>query len=130
MGILNVTTVTASTITNETESISVTNIFRGTCRASCNYDGLNNVIRSSHNVSSVTDQSTGQFRINFTTAMPDDNYVLVSSAVSNDEAVRQIGVGVPSNKLTTSCAVKSVFVQPNSSGYFDYVVCDVAFYSD
>ncbi len=130
MSNLNVETINASTITNGTESISVANNYKGTCRAWCNYDGGTNVIRSSYNISSVTDEATGQFRFNFTTAMPNDDYVLVSSAIANNQAVRQIGVGLQSNKETTSCGVKSVFQATNSKGYFDYEVCDVAFFSE
>ena len=130
MSNLVVTTITTDTITNGSESISVNNNYKGTCRAWCNYNGILNTIRSSYNISSVTDEATGQFRFNFTTPMPNDDYVLVSSAVANNQAVRQIGVGLQSNKLTTSCGVKSVFQTSTSSGYFDYGVCDVAFFSD
>jgi hypothetical protein len=49
------------------------------CRAWVNFDGTTNVagnctIRASGNVSSVADNGTGDFTINFTTAMPDANY--------------------------------------------------------
>lgn len=130
MSNLNVQTINTTTITNGTESISVTNSYKGTCRAWCNYNGILNTIRSSYNISSVTDEATGQFRFNFTTPMPNDGYVLVSSAIANGQAVRQIGVGLQSNKLTTSCGVKSVFQTTTASGYFDYGVCDVAFFSE
>jgi hypothetical protein len=108
----------------------VTNIYRGTCRAWCNYDGIANTINSSYNISSVTDEALGEYRFNFTVAMPNDDYALASSAIANNQAVRQIGVGVPSNKITTSCAVKSVYCTPTARGYFDYNICDVAFFSD
>lgn len=44
------------------------------CRAWVNYDGINNVIRASGNVSSVVRNSTGNLTVNFATAMPDANY--------------------------------------------------------
>ena len=45
------------------------------CRAWVNFNGTGTVaIRSSGNVSSITDNGTGQYSINFTTAMPDANY--------------------------------------------------------
>lgn len=51
-----------------------------TCRAWVNFNGTGTVaIRASGNVSSITDQGTGGYTINFTTAMPDANY---SSVVS------------------------------------------------
>lgn len=45
------------------------------CRAWVNFNGTGTVaIRESGNVSSITDNGTGDYSINFTTAMPDVNY--------------------------------------------------------
>jgi hypothetical protein len=44
------------------------------CRAWANYNGVTNTIRASGNVSSITDNGTGDGTANFTTAMPDANY--------------------------------------------------------
>ena len=45
------------------------------CRAWVNFDGTGTVaIRASGNVSSITDNGTGNYTVNFTTAMPDANY--------------------------------------------------------
>lgn len=47
------------------------------CRAWVNFNGTGTVaIRESGNVSSITDNGTGDFTINFATAMPDANYVM------------------------------------------------------
>jgi hypothetical protein len=44
-------------------------------RAWVNFNGTGTVaIRASGNVSSITDNGTGQYTVNFTTAMPDANY--------------------------------------------------------
>jgi hypothetical protein len=44
-------------------------------RAWVNFDGTGTVaIRASYNVASITDNGTGQYTVNFTTAMPDANY--------------------------------------------------------
>jgi len=49
------------------------------CRAFCNFDGTGSVsIRESGNVSSITDQATGAYLVNFTTALPDANYSTVA----------------------------------------------------
>jgi len=46
------------------------------CRAWVNFNGTGTVaIRASGNVSSITDNGTGDYTVNFTTAMPDANYV-------------------------------------------------------
>lgn len=45
------------------------------CRAWVNFNGTGTVaIRASFNVSSITDNTVGDYTVNFTTAMPDANY--------------------------------------------------------
>lgn len=45
------------------------------CRAWVNFNGTGTVaIRASGNVSSITDNGTGAYTVNFTNAMPDANY--------------------------------------------------------
>ena len=45
------------------------------CRAWVNFDGTGTVaIRAAYNVTSITDNGTGDYTVNFTTAMPDVNY--------------------------------------------------------
>jgi len=54
------------------------------CRAWVNFNGTGTVaIRASGNVSSITDNGTGDYTVNFTTAMPDTNYCFNLSA--NDD---------------------------------------------
>jgi hypothetical protein len=49
------------------------------CRAWVNFNGTGTVqIRASGNVSSITDNGTGDYTVNFTTAMQDENYSVVS----------------------------------------------------
>jgi hypothetical protein len=51
------------------------------CRAWVNFNGTGTVaIRASGNVSSITDNGTGDYTVNFTTAMPDANYSTIGSA--------------------------------------------------
>lgn len=50
------------------------------CRAWVNFNGTGTVaIRASGNVSSITDNGTGNYTVNFTTAMPDANYCVHAS---------------------------------------------------
>jgi hypothetical protein len=45
------------------------------CRAWVNFNGTGTVaIRAAGNVASITDNGTGDYTVNFTTAMPDANY--------------------------------------------------------
>ena len=51
------------------------------CRAWVNFNGTGTVaIRDSGNVSSITDNGTGNYTIAFTTAMPDANYCVVTTS--------------------------------------------------
>jgi hypothetical protein len=52
------------------------------CRAWVNFDGTGTpAIRASGNVSSITDNGTGDYTVNFTTAMQDANYAVVGTTV-------------------------------------------------
>ena len=56
-----------------------------TCRAWVNFNGTSTVaIRASFNVSSITDNGTGDYTVNFTNAMPDANYSVAGSAKEAD----------------------------------------------
>jgi hypothetical protein len=51
------------------------------CRAWVNFNGTSTVaIRASYNVSSITDNGTGDYTVNFTTAMADRNYSIAQCA--------------------------------------------------
>jgi hypothetical protein len=75
------------------------------CRAWVNFDGTGTVaIRASGNVSSITDNGTGDYTVNFTTAMPDANYAVTfgaygSALANNGSAFPQLD---PSTSLATS----------------------------
>ena len=52
-------------------------------RAWVNFNGTSTVaIRASGNVSSITDNGTGDYTVNFTTALPDANYAAVATATN------------------------------------------------
>ena len=55
------------------------------CRAWVNFNGTSTVaIRASGNVTSITDNGTGDYTVNFTTAMPDANYGVTGSCMRPD----------------------------------------------
>jgi hypothetical protein len=64
------------------------------CRAWVNFDGTGTVaIRASGNVSSITDNATGDYTVNFTTAMSDANYsILLTSGYTTNGASPSFGV--------------------------------------
>ena len=60
------------------------------CRAWVNFNGTGTVaIRGSGNVTSITDNGTGDYTINFTTAMPDANYCAVTTCSRTVEGGQQ-----------------------------------------
>jgi hypothetical protein len=80
-----------STINDDTGVLAVQNGMRGIAKAWVNFNGTGTVaIRDSFNVSSITDNGTGYYTINFTTAMPNANYA-VSGGYSASYASRYSG---------------------------------------
>jgi hypothetical protein len=76
-------TVTVQTISNGVVSTSSENVIRGSARAWVNFNGTGTVaIRSSYNVSSITDNGTGLYRINFTNALPNNLYAVTTGATN------------------------------------------------
>lgn len=58
------------------------------CRAWVNFNGTGTVaIRASGNVSSITDNGTGDYTVNFTTALSDANYYVNASTALNSGEV-------------------------------------------
>jgi len=61
------------------------------CRAWVNFNGQGTIgIRGSGNVSSLTDNGTGDYTVNFTTAMPDVNYSLAGAAGQNTTSMHVV----------------------------------------
>ena len=70
-------TIKADTLSNllGTLSVPVATAVQGSAKAWVNFNGTGTVaIRASFNVSSITDNGTGDYTVNFTTAMTDANY--------------------------------------------------------
>jgi len=67
------------------------------CRAWVNFDGTGTVsIRESGNVSSITDNFTGNYTINFTVAMPDDKYSPLA-LLRSDGSFNIVSMGIDKN---------------------------------
>jgi len=88
------------------------------CRAWVNFNGTGTVaIRASGNVSSITDNGTGDYTVNFTTALADANYSFaVSGSKLTDNAVQAGGRQAPT---TSSFRVK--FIDLVNYADVDYV---------
>jgi hypothetical protein len=61
------------------------------CRAWVNFNGTGTVaIRASGNVTSITDNGTGNYTVNFTNAMPDANYTTVATCSSDTDGFLKV----------------------------------------
>ena len=68
-------------------TVPVDTVVNGTAKAWVNFNGTGTVaIRRAFNVSSVTDNGTGDYTVNFTTAMADANYAVTSSGMKNSSS--------------------------------------------
>jgi hypothetical protein len=77
------------------------------CRAWVNFNGTGTpAIRASGNVTSITDNGTGDYTINFTTAMPDANYSIVGMTGAQSGVSLNIGMTLSTDLAvpTTSAA--------------------------
>ena len=78
-----------------------------TAKAWVNFNGIGTVaIRRAFNVSSITDNGTGNYTVNFTTAMPDANYAVT---------------GTGSGSTTTLISIVSVTAIPRTTSSYTFV---------
>ena len=64
---------------NSTKALSPGLVAGGLCRAWVNFNGVSQTIRAAYNISSIS-YATGDYTVNFATAMPHANYAAVKSA--------------------------------------------------
>jgi hypothetical protein len=118
-------TLTISTLSDGTNSTSATNCIQGSAKAWVNFNGTGTVaIRASYNVSSITDNGTGNYTVNFTNALTDANYAVHVTGTENttSEIARIATVyGDASTGASgkTSSAVRIVFGASNAASFFD-----------
>lgn len=98
-------------------------------RAWVKFAGATGTISAGGNVSSVTRNGTGDYTINFSTAMPDANYVVnIGGQIDNAAAVGYVLAGI--NRNSGSQATSSVRINTlNSSfGVSDYLTVEVVIF--
>ena len=89
--------------------ISTSYVVNGSAKAWVNFNGTGTVaIRESFSTSSITDNATGSYTVNFATAMTDANYV--ASGISSVDAITVtfITLGSTADQLSTSYKFASV----------------------
>ena len=105
------------------------------CLAWCNWEGTT-TIRDSFNVSSLTDIAAGKWQVNFTNAMPNNDYAFSGSSAQADEDNDNPCFCFPlqhdSQYLTTSVRVKTGYHTHTSSNISiaDRSFTSIAIYGD
>jgi hypothetical protein len=80
-----------------------------------------NTIRASYNVSSITDNGTGDYTVNFTTAMADANYVVTGAGEASTSSLgTYFGPNNGTAPTTTACRIRLYNSTPSATDR-DYV---------
>ena len=125
---------TSPTLTTPTINSAQVETVSGTAplymaRAWVNFNGQGTVaIRASGNVSSITDNGAGNYTVNFTTAMPDVNYVLTASGRLDTATGAQcpiVGQRRENTQLTGSIKISTIL---DNGSTFDCDVVNVAIF--
>jgi hypothetical protein len=95
------------------QSVPVGTVAQGSAKAWVNFNGTGTVaIRAAFNVTSITDNGTGDYTLNFTTALPDANYAVAGMSPNFNTqntlslyATSNAGAGVV--KTTSTVRVKN-----------------------
>jgi hypothetical protein len=119
---------TISTLNNDTGVLATQNGMTGIAKAWVNFNGTGTVaIRDSFNVSSITDNGTGDYTINFTTAMPNANYAAggILSWTNGVNASGAVSIRTDAGVPTTSTFRINCIGQNGTNYDRDYVLVTV-----
>lgn len=120
------------------QNLSGTEVY--TCKAWVNFNGTGTVaIRASGNVSSITDNGTGDYTVNFTNAMTDANYAVATAqpaaTTGNDGSIAGFGIlttgsmgTAATTKTTTAIRFLARYLYSGGTGVFDQEQVNIAFF--
>lgn len=114
-------TLKATTLSNlaGSQTVPMDTVAQGSAKAWVNFNGTGTVaIRRAFNVSSITDNGTGDYTVNFTNAMPDASYAGFASGVS--PAVSNAYCVFGGNTAQTSSSVRLLVYQYNGGTFTDH----------
>jgi hypothetical protein len=96
----------------------------GLAKAWVNFNGTGTVaIRASLNVSSITDNGTGDYTVNFTTAMVDANYAANYSAARSSYTASDITLTISSAPTTSALRITTM---NGAGGAIDTLIVNVS----
>jgi len=123
-----VTTLTSTTLSDGTNSTSSTNCIKGSAKAWAMINGGAATVTASFNVSSVTRASTGNYTINYTTALSSANYAVLATCTGVASFTQGCVAILWSGGITTTSANIGC-LQQNTSGFVDTTLYFAAFSS-
>lgn len=130
-------TLRLTTISNQDGSATVPSqtVISGSAKAWVNFNGTGTVaIRGSFNVTSITDNGTGDYTINFTNAMPNINYCITQAnqwGTAGDMSGAYGVAGVEIARRTDAVAVGSLRVwatYPTDQSFYDRTIVSIAIF--
>jgi hypothetical protein len=99
------------------------------CRAWVNFNGTGTVaIRASGNVSSITDNGTGNYTVNFTTAMPDADYSLSGASADNNGGTTPTIVWLRNQAVAPTTTAVRIGTRGTQNSDFDSAFVNVAIF--
>lgn len=119
-------------IKSKTSQISVEgNAPAYSCRAWVNFNGTGSVaIRESGNVSSITDNGVGDYTVNFTVPLPDDNYAAAGAGTTG--VVTTLGsqgtFGLQGTPSASSCRITYTSHGNTSNSFLDFAYSTAMFF--
>ena len=97
------------------------------CRAWVNFNGTGTVaIRASGNVTSITDNGTGDYTVNFTNAMPDANYTIIGQGHYPSVSYAVFSAPIIAAGNQTSSSVRIGTSTPNTGASTDVTFIQAA----
>jgi len=120
-------TLVITTLSDGTNSTSATNCIQGSSKSWVNFNGTGTVaIRASYNVSSITDNGTGNYTINFTNALADANYSATASAsFQTTGSADPVGYSSVRTYATSSVVILTA---SGAGALLDYPIINVAIF--
>lgn len=98
---------TIDTLRASTGVLATQNGMTGIAKAWVTWNGSTNVINGSFNVTSITKNTTGDYTINFTTAMSNATYSVTTSAGSNNTTNGQAVLNVAQTSAASGAVTKT-----------------------
>ena len=119
-------TLTISTLSDGTNSTSSTNCIQGSAKAWVCFNAATATVVANYNVSSITNNGTGNFTVNFTSGLSDANYASVGSASYTDATTNRLVTFNTTLRSTTQCQLS--ILNGSATGASDSTRVSVSFF--